>query len=128
MADAEAIREVCERYPRMLTEGDVDGLVALYAEDAMVEDPIGSPLHRGIDGIRAFYQGAAGKVTMSRSGPVRMAANEAATPLVVKVGPEGPDQTALDIISTMVFDEAGRITSMRAYWSMDAMRPATADD
>ena len=28
----------------------------------------------------------------------------------------------------MVFDEAGKITSMRAYWSFDAMRPATAED
>ena len=26
------------------------------------------------------------------------------------------------------FDEAGKITSMRAFWSMDAIRPATAED
>jgi len=128
MVDAETIREICTRYPVMLTAGDAEGLVALYAEHATIEDPIGSDPHRGIEAIRAFYQGAAGTVTMKCSGPVRVAGFEAATPLVVRIGPEGPDQQALDIISVMVFDEAGKIALMRAYWSMDAMRPATADD
>ena len=39
-----------------------------------------------------------------------------------------PDRKALDIISVMKFDDAGKVTSMRAFWSFDAMRPATAED
>lgn len=128
MADASYIRQLYDRYPDMVSKGDVDGIVALYAEDATIEDPIGSDLHRGLDAIRAFYQAAAGTVTMKRTGPVRVAGNEAATPLVVLLGPPGSDRKALDVISIMAFDEANKITSMRAYWSFDAMRPATADD
>ncbi len=86
-----------------------------------------SELHRGRDAIRAFYKAAAGTITMKCTGPVRVAGNEAATPLVVLIGPEGQQQ-ALDIISAMVFDDKGKITSMRAFWSMDAMRPATPED
>ena len=127
MTDANHIRQVYERYPEMVTKGDVEGIVELYSDDATIEDPIGSELHRGRDAIRAFYKAAAGTITMKCTGPVRVAGNEAATPLVVLIGPEGQQQ-ALDIISAMVFDEKGKITSMRAFWSMDAMRPATPED
>jgi steroid delta-isomerase len=127
VADANHIRQIYDRYPEMVTKGDVEGIVELYSEDATIEDPIGSELHRGRDAIRAFYKAAAGTVTMKCTGPVRVAGNEAATPLRVLIGPEGQQQ-ALDIISAMVFDEKGKITSMRAFWSMDAMRPATPED
>jgi hypothetical protein len=32
------------------------------------------------------------------------------------------------VISAMSFDEGGKISSIRAFWSMDAIRPATAED
>ena len=127
MADSDYFRSLYERYPGLVTKGDVDGIVDLYAEDATIEDPIGSELHRGREAIRAFYASAAGTVRMKLTGPVRVAGHEAAAPFVVLIGPEGQQQ-ALDIISVMSFDESGRITSMRAFWSMDAMRPATSDD
>ncbi len=127
MIDANQIRRLYERYPELVTKGDVDGIVELYAEDATIEDPIGSPLHRGIDAIRAFYQAAAGTVTMKRVGPVHVAGREAATPLCVLIGPEAQKQ-ALDIISVMAFRDDGKIASMRAFWSFDAMRPATPQD
>ena len=128
MVDADYIRGVYERYPEMVTAGDVDGIVALYAEDATIEDPIGSDLHSGIEGVRAFYESAAGTITMKRTGPIRVAGLEAATPMVVLIGPEGPDRKALDIISVMKFNDEGKVTAMRAFWSFDAMRPATDDD
>jgi steroid delta-isomerase len=127
MVDANQIRKLYERYPEMVTKGDVDGIVALYAEDATIEDPIGAPLHRGIAAIRAFYEAAAGTVTMKRVGPVHVAGREAATPLRVLIGPEGQKQV-LDIISVMSFRDDGKIASMRAFWSFDAMRPATPED
>ena len=127
VVDAAHIRELYERYPEMVSKGDVEGILALYAEDATIEDPIGSELRRGRDAIRAFYEASAGSVTMKRTGPVRVAGREAATPLVVLLGPEGQQQ-ALDIISVMSFDDAGKITSMRAFWSFDALRPATPED
>lgn len=127
MPDPNQIRQIYDRYPEMVSQGDVDGIVDMYAHDATIEDPIGSDLHRGEEAIRAFYKASAGTITMKRTGPVRVAGSEAATPLVVLMGPEG-DQKALDIISTMTFDESGKITAMRAFWSFDAMRPATSED
>jgi steroid delta-isomerase len=129
MVDASHIRKVYERYPQMVTSGDVDGIVGLYAEDAWIEDPIGSDKFVGHEGVRKFYESSAGSVLMKLTGPVRVAAGEAATPMVVLIGPEGsPDRKALDIISVMKFRDDGKVESMRAFWSMDAMRPASDAD
>ena len=127
MIDPNHIRQVYERYFKMVNKGDVDGILELYTDDATVEDPIGSELRRGSDGVRAFYEASAGTIIMKRSGPVRVAGNEAATPLVVLIGPEGQQQ-ALDIISHMVFNDEGKITSMRAFWNLGDLRPAKGED
>ena len=60
MPDPNHIRQVLERYPELLTKGDVDAIVALYHPDASLEDPIGSELLRGHDAIRGFYEASAG--------------------------------------------------------------------
>jgi steroid delta-isomerase len=127
MADANHIRAVYESYPKLVTNADIDAIVELYAEDGKIEDPIGSDLYVGRDAIRSFYEAAIGAVEMKQTGPVRVAGNEAAVPLVVLIG-EGERRMALEIISAMVFDEAGRIASMRAWWSADAMRPARPEE
>ena len=127
MADAEQIRAVYDRYPELFCKGDLDGIVALYAEDATIEDPIGSEIHVGHAAIRAFYATSAGSVTLKRTGPVCVAGNEAATLLAIVMG-EGAGRKALDIVSTMKFRDDGLVESMRAYWSFDALRPATDAD
>jgi steroid delta-isomerase len=127
MADANQIRRVLESYPKLLTAGDSAAIVDLYSDDATVEDPIGAPLQEGRAAIAAFYEASAGKVTMKLTGPVRVAGHEAAAPFRVLVGPEGA-QSVIDVIDVMTFDEAGKVTSMRAFWSPDAIRKATADD
>ena len=127
MADPNTIRQIYDRYPEMVTKGDVDGILDLYASDATIEDPIGSELRVGHEAIREFYKASAGTITMKRSGPARVAVNEAATPLVVLMGDAGKEN-ALDIISIVKFNDENKIVSMKAYWSFDAMRPATDAD
>jgi len=127
MADASHIRDVLERYPKLLSDGDAAAIVALYADDATIEDPVGAPAHAGREAIARFYEASAGKVLMKITGPVRVAGDEAAAPFRVLVGPEG-SRKVIDVIDVMRFDVAGRITSMRAFWSPDSIRSATADD
>jgi len=127
MPDPDQIRAVYDRYPELFCKGDLDGIVSLYAEDATIEDPIGSPVHAGHAAIRAFYATSAGSVELKRKGPVCVAGDEAATLLVILMG-SGAERKALDIVSTMRFREDGLIQSMRAYWSFDSLRPATEGD
>lgn len=117
---AEQVRGVFERYCELFTAVDVEGVVALYAEDGSVEDPIGSPVHRGRDAIRAFYAASAGTTTLELEGRPRVAGNEGACGMLAR--PKGAS-VVIETLDTMVFDDDGLIREMRAYWGPDTIRP-----
>jgi steroid Delta-isomerase len=117
----DALRQTVERYVKLMNEGDADGIAELYADDASVEDPIGASPQRGRDSIRGWYRASAGKVRLELTGPIRVAGGEAAFPMLGTIGSEG-DPSYLDIIDVMRFDDRGRIVSLRAFWSVDAIR------
>jgi steroid Delta-isomerase len=121
MPTPDQIRATVETYVKLMTAGDAEGITALYADHATVEDPIGAPLQTGRDAIRKWYGNSAGKVRLSLEGPIRVAGGEAAFAMVGTLGaPESP--MYIDIIDVMKFDAAGKIVSMRAFWSPDAIR------
>lgn len=103
-------------YLRGLNEKDLEGILSLYAENATVEDPVGSDIIEGMAAVRKFYSGA---VTMdlklTRTGAVRIAANEAAFPFELEMEVNGKLMKS-EIIDVFGFDEAGKIVSMRAFW------------
>jgi steroid delta-isomerase len=115
------MRAVLECYVACMTSGDCDGIMALYADDATVEDPVGSEPRRGREAILELYRNAAGKVRLELDGRVRVAANSAAAPMIGR--PTGMEGMVVEIVDVMTFDDDGRITSMRAYWSPDTIRP-----
>jgi steroid delta-isomerase len=126
MPSPQQIRETMERYVKLMSAGGADGIAALYRDDATLEDPIGAKLVRGKAGILDGYRKSAGKVQLEITGPVRACGREAATPLQARA-PAGPGKVSLiDIIDVMSFDEEGRITSMRAFWSGDSIRVVDA--
>jgi ketosteroid isomerase-like protein len=49
-----------ERYVEAFEQGDVNIIRGMYADDAVVEDPVGTEPHRGIEAICTFYSGAIG--------------------------------------------------------------------
>jgi steroid Delta-isomerase len=115
------IRQVVEQYVKLMNAGDADGIAALYADDASVEDPIGAPPQRGREAILRWYRASAGKVRLELTGPIRVAGGEAAFPMCGTIG-SAADPSYIDIIDVMRFDAAGRIAGMRAFWSADAIR------
>src|SRR5688572_13504411 len=125
-ADAATIRAAVEGYCSAFTAGDRDAYVGLFAPDAWVEDPVGTPRHEGSEAIGTFFDGARGladKIELRLTGPVRVAAGECAFPMQAR--PQlGEDTFVMDIIDVMTFDDEGRITTMRAFWDPAEMRPA----
>jgi len=119
--DPSAIRKTVEQYVAWMTAGDAEAIARLYADDATLEDPIGAPLQRGREAILRWYRASAGKVRLELTGPIRVAGGEAAFPMTGTLGAPG-DPSYIDIIDVMKFDAEGRITSMRAFWSADAIR------
>ena len=125
-ADASTIRSVVSAYTDAFAKGDRAAYVGLFAEDATVEDPIGTDRHEGHEAIGAFFDqmsGMADSIELRLTGPVRVAAGECAFPMQARPS-MGGQVLCVDIIDVMTFDDAGKITSMRAFWDPAEMRPA----
>src|SRR3954452_10302879 len=58
MADARTIRTTIENYWKAFTAGDRDAWGAVFTDDATVEDPVGTPVHRGKDAIGGCFEAA----------------------------------------------------------------------
>jgi steroid delta-isomerase len=101
-------------YLEALSNKNLEGLLALYADDAVIEDPVGSDPHVGIEAIRAFYEGVVDfDLDASLSGQVRVAGDEVAFPFTCKNPAAG---LTMNIIDLFKFNDEGKVSSMRAFW------------
>jgi steroid delta-isomerase len=125
-ADAATIRATVDAYCAAFTDGDRAAYVGLFAEDAWIEDPVGTPRYEGRDAIGGFFDQSsslADSIELRLTGPVRVAAGECAFPMQARPSMGGAT-FCVDIIDVMTFDDAGHITTMRAFWDPAEMRPA----
>jgi len=115
-----------EQYFEALRNQDLAGIVALYSDDATVEDPVGTPVHVGKEAITKFYQRAtAVKLGVELLGDVRCAGDFAAFPFAIAMPSEhGP--LVMEVIDTFKFDDAGKIVEMKAYWGKQNCKPTKA--
>lgn len=103
---------VVNQYVEAFDKKDIELIKAMYADDAIVEDPLGSEPHVGIEAIIGFYTGALEMgAKLSLSGEARCAGNSVAFPFVVSVG-----EMTINVIDVFEFNDAGKIVSMKAYW------------
>lgn len=122
MTDESRMKAAMQAYIDTFNSGDADAIAALYAEDATVEDPVGSPVKRGRAAISAFYHMAVETgARLTLAAPIRAShANAAAMAFDVHLTmPEG--QSVIRVIDVMTFDEAGKFQSMQAYWGPSDM-------
>lgn len=120
-------RRLAQRSYDAVGRGAKDEWLALFAEDAVVEDPVGpSPFdpegkgHRGRDGISAFWDLAIAPVqrfhfTIHDSFAGGNACANVATFSTVMADGSLADT---DLVTVHVV-EGGRIVSMRAHWEVD---------
>jgi steroid Delta-isomerase len=103
------------RYLDLVAKGQADEIAALYADDATLEDPVGSEVHIGRPAIRGFYSNVENAKCQTEVTTLRALGNEAAFFWALTVD-LGDNSMRIEIISTMTFDDEGRISSMKAYW------------
>ena len=118
--DPEHAQRVVDAYLAAISAGDVDAVMALYAPEATVEDPVGSDVVVGAPDVRVFYERACAiPMKASASGAARISGPEVAFPFVLDVA-EGA--MTIEVIDAFRFDAAGRIVSMRAWWGPSTTR------
>ena len=126
----EHMRQASEQYAIRLTAGDAAGVAALFAPDAVVEDPVGSAPKVGNDTILALYKGAVERAhpSLTVTGPVRAVPGAATAAMPFRSSSFfGGKHVDIDIIDVFTFDAAGLITSMKAYFGPANISAAAGD-
>ena len=114
-----------ERYQSTFSADDRDGWLALFTDDAVLEDPVGSAPHEGREAIAAFWDAVHAR---TERGTVRMTQGpavcglEAAWAFELDVTVKGR-RSLVGIIDHGTFAEDGRIRRIRAFWSPATVRP-----
>lgn len=115
-AIAQQYSDVADSYLRYLNENNLEGILSLYADNATVEDPVGSDVVTGMAALRKFYTGAvSADILLTRTGDVRVAGVEIAFPFQLRMTIDGVPMVT-DVIDVFRFDASGKIVSMRAFW------------
>jgi len=127
MPSPEQIADTVNRYISLIAKGSADDLVALFADDATVEDPVGGEVHIGRQAIRGFYSAVENVERECELVTLRVAGNEAAF------------QFRLTVIageSRMLIEKRGvhdpqsvrsiRITARRTLGLLTSVKPASA--
>lgn len=116
MLDPDALVAAVHAYVAAFDRGDPDAAADLFAPDAQVEDPVGAPVHKGHEAIRAFFAAnmeTGAKLTLD--GPVRVTGDHAAFAFSVALFYQGRQQR-IDVIDTFRFDAEGKVIEMRAFF------------
>ena len=124
MPSAEQMIAAVHAYVDGFERSDPVAIIALFAENATVEDPVGTPQKRGLAEISEFYTGSMSTgAKLELLGDPRCAADYVAFPFAVKLE-FGGQKTVIEVIDTFRIDDDGKIAEMRAYWGPANMKSA----
>ena len=121
MTEAEKTRKLVTDYIGMMCASDVEAIMALFAANATAEDPVGGDIQNGRDAIQAFYAKNAPLLQVELSGPICVAGNAVAFPILAELN-MGNNKSYLNPVDTFEFDNDGKISRMRAFWNPAEMR------
>lgn len=111
-----AMKSALQAYVDAMNRGDVAGLLALFAPDATIEDPVGTPARGGAELAGWFWASVAVGASLRIAAPSRGSwANEAALIFEVEYNADGR-RLRVHTLDVCTFDTDGRITQMRAFW------------
>ena len=109
---------------------DREGWLGIFAEGAVVQDPVGVSFldetgegHKGAEGIGGFWD------NVIATNPVRMdivsshaGGNEVANYLTITTTFPDGSSVAGEMVAIYKVDEAGKVESLRAFWEVDQLR------
>ena len=119
------MKAALQAYVDGINAGDAEAVTALFAADATIEDPVGTPAKRGPDIAAWFADTIAYRTRIRPVAPVRGShGEEAALAFDVEFSPpEGP-RLRIRSVDVCRFDAQGRIVSLRAFWGPEDIEVA----
>ncbi|NLR70676.1 SnoaL-like domain-containing protein [Novosphingobium sp. ERN07] len=120
-----AMKATLQAYVDQINAGDAAGVTALFAPDAIIEDPIGSEPRTGKAIAQWFADTVAYQTRITPVAPHRGShGNEALLVFDVEFTPPGGKRLRIRSADACRFDATGRITSLRAFWGPEDIGPA----
>ena len=126
----ETVRELARRSQAAAGAKDREAWLGLFADDAVVEDPVGPSLldpagkgHRGAGAIAAFYDAVIGRVDRLRFEIERsyVCGDEIADVGAIHMDFPGGSTAVVRGVFTYRSDGSGRLIALRAFWEFDAV-------
>ena len=126
--DPHPARSASQRSYSAVAKGDLAEWLTVYAEDAVLEDPVGPSMldpegrgHRGPDGIERFWDENIARVRKFHFRVSDSFANGPACANVVTITAtlDGGTTMTIDCLTVYTVDDDGLITSFRAHWEPD---------
>jgi ketosteroid isomerase-like protein len=128
--DDHPARAASQRSYSAVAKGDLDEWLTVYAEDAVIEDPVGPSMfdpegkgHRGHEAIRAFWNLAIAPIDKFEFEIYDSFANPGANTCanIGRIRTSFPDgsHTTTELIMVYVVNDDGTVASMKAYWEPD---------
>ncbi|MCU1370306.1 MAG: hypothetical protein JWO77_1500 [Ilumatobacteraceae bacterium] len=128
--DDRSARAASLRSRAFVQAGDREGWLGLFAEGAVVQDPVGPSFldergegHHGREGIGRFWD------EVISTNPVRMdivsshaGGDEVANYLTITTTFPDGSSVAGEMVAIYQVDEAGKVQSLRAFWEVDQLR------
>lgn len=119
MPSPEQMRAAALKYFSCFATADVEGIVGLFAADAVVEDPVGSTPQKGTEALRKFFSSGfahvGGGFRFEPEGAVRVAGDAVACAAIATCEKADPP-FRMETLDVWTFDAAGKFTSMKAYY------------
>jgi steroid delta-isomerase len=117
MPSKEQMVQAVEAYCRAQTQKDKAAWMALFAEDAVHEDPVGVVRNEGLAKIAAFWDGyQSNNLELWLTEPTIVCGNEAIAFMKCRTGPADNRRESGRIVDQMIFDDAGKIKAVRAFY------------
>jgi steroid Delta-isomerase len=125
--DPHPARTASQRSYSAVAKGDLAEWLTVYAEDALIEDPVGTSMfdpegvgHRGHEGISAFWEKAIAPIERFEFDIHDSFANPGSNTCAnigrIKTAFADGSYTITELIMVYVVHDDGRVASMKAYW------------
>ncbi|MBB4631772.1 nuclear transport factor 2 family protein [Sphingosinicella soli] len=123
MSEASPVRQVIERYLRAYEEGDYAACEAMFADHAVFEDPVGTRRFEGIEAIREFLRSAPAEIKIKADvHKIVECGRDAMFHYAMIITGWRDNPVGIKVYETIAIDDAGKITSLRAFWNEGSIR------
>jgi steroid delta-isomerase len=124
MPSPEQVRATVDAYVDAYARNDKAAFLALWAPDGVLEDPVGTPAHQGVEALGAFWDGARELADRIELVPVAVIVTGDEAAMVFEIHAHiGDGGLLMQAVDVMRVDDDGRLLSVRAYWDMAAATP-----